>query len=356
MTGEALAEDASLEARLTVDLTAIAANWRALNRLSGGTASAVVKADAYGCGAARVGPALARAGAREYFVALPSEGAALRAALGVGPNVFVLGGATPADYAAFRENALIPVLNSAEQAQSWFAAMPGTASAVQLDTGMNRLGMEAEEFRAIQPLPDSVLFVMSHLACADEPAHPQNAAQLRIFRDMTDGLGIHRSLAATGGILLGPEFRLDLTRPGIGLFGGLPFEAARPVVTLELPVVQIRNVAPGETVGYGAAWTAVRPSRIATVAAGYADGLHRALGPGGAGAYREGRRLPFAGRVSMDLITLDATEAPDLRAGDMVELLGPHQTVDQLAQSAATIGYEILTGLGRRYARRYRDL
>jgi alanine racemase len=345
----------TLEARLTIDLAAIAANWRALDALSapGVETAAVVKADAYGLGAAQVGPALAAAGARTFFVALPAEGAALRAALGPGPAIHVLGGYAPADRAAFEGAGLRPVLNSARQVRDWFGDGPAGPAAVQLDSGMNRLGMEPAELAALGPLPPAIIFAMSHLACADEPGHPMNAAQLAAFRDAAGGLGLPLSLAATGGILLGPDFHFALTRPGVGLYGGLPFAAALPAIRLEVPVIQIRDVAPGEAVGYGAAWLAARPSRIATIAAGYADGLIRALGRGGATARIAGRIVPVAGRVSMDLVTLDVTDCPEAEPGGMAELLGEAITVDDLASAAGTIGYEILTSLGGRYARRY---
>lgn len=348
-----MSPEATLSARLTVDLDALAANWRALDALSGGTASAVVKADAYGLGAKKVGPTLARAGARRFFVALPDEGAALRGALGPGPEICILGGFAPADIGLFRDHGLVPVLNSAAQARAWFDAMPGAAAGLQVDSGMNRLGMEAEELASILSLPDAVGFVTSHLACADEPEHPQNATQLAAFRAMTDGLGLPRSLAATGGILLGEDFRFDFTRPGVGIYGGAPFTDARAVVTLEAPVIQVRDVAPGESVGYGAAWRASQPARIATIAAGYADGILRAAGQGGLSAFWQGRRLPLAGRVSMDLITLDVSRCEGISPGAMIELLGTSQGVDDVAAAAGTIGYEVLTSLGSRYARRY---
>jgi alanine racemase len=223
---------------------------------------------------------------------------------------------------------------------------------------MNRLGMEPDEFASLGPIPASVRLLMSHLACADDPPHPQNAAQLAEFMRMTEAYPqIPRSLAATAGILLGAEYHFDLTRPGIGLYGGWPFTAARPAVSLHLPIIQTRDVAPGETVGYGATWTAQRPSRIATLSSGYADGLIRALGPDsknvGATGYLDGQPLPFAGRVSMDLINLDVTDCPTARPGAMVEILGPRQSIDDLAASAGTIGHEILTSLGTRYRRRY---
>jgi alanine racemase len=214
--------------------------------------------------------------------------------------------------------------------------------------------MEADEFAALGPLPESVRLLMSHLACADEPAHPLNASQRAEFARLTASLTLPRSLAATGGILLGSDYHHTMTRAGVGLYGGLPFAAARPAVTLHLPIIQVRAVSPGETVGYGATWTATRPSRIATLSGGYADGLLRALGSGTTG-YVNGQPLPFAGRVSMDLITFDVTDCPQAAPGTRVEIVGPHQSIDTLASTAGTIGYEILTSLGSRYQRRYTD-
>jgi alanine racemase len=192
--------------------------------------------------------------------------------------------------------------------------------------------------------------VMSHLACADDPDHPQNARQLAAFRAMTDDLAVRRSLSATGGVMLGPDYHFDLTRPGIGLYGGLPFATGLPVVGLSIPVIQCRDVAPGESVGYGASFVAARPTRIATLSAGYADGLIRAMS-GRATLYAGDVPCPLVGRVSMDLLTIDvsAVDGPVER----LDLLGPHQGVDAVADIIDTIGYEILTGLGPRYARVY---
>jgi alanine racemase len=341
-------------ATLTVDLAAIRANWRALASLAApAECAAVVKADAYGLGAARVGPALAAEGARSFFVATADEALALRQALGAGPAIHCLNGVASDTAAAFAAAAVRPVLSAPEQVA--LARAAGLPAALQLDTGMNRLGLEPAELAAapLDGLP--LTLVMSHLACADEPAHPMNAAQAEAFRALTADprlAGLPRSLAATGGILLGPSFRHDLVRPGIGLYGGRPFTAARPVVTLDVPVLQVRLVAAGEAVGYAAAWVAPRASRIATIAAGYADGLIRAMG-GRTRAFAGGHALPFVGRVSMDLITLDTTDAPHLAPGDTVRLIGPAQGVDDLADAAGTIGYEILTSLGTRYARAY---
>lgn len=272
---------------LTIDLDAIVANWRALAAIAGPLVetAAVLKADAYGLGVNHVGPALRDAGARSFFVALAEEGAALRAAVGPGPKIRVLSGLMPGDARLCREAALTPCLNSPEQLADFELSLNGLPCSVQIDSGMERLGFAPEDLadcaarlRALGPD-----LVMSHLACADLP-HPMNTLQRDRFAEGAALLpGIPRSLAATPGILLGPDWHLDLVRPGIGLFGGLPFAEARPVVRLALPVIQTRAVAPGEAVGYGAAWVADRPSRVATVSGGYADGLLRGIG-GGIGA------------------------------------------------------------------------
>lgn len=340
-------------ATLSIDLDAIRANWRALAHASGAAeAGAVIKADAYGLGANHVGPALAKAGARLFFVALTEEGVALRAALGPGPDIFVFSGHMSGDATAIADNALIPLLNSAEQVTRHRTALPGHAFGIQLDTGMNRLGLEEADWRAVsaEVLADKPRLIMSHLACADESGHPMNAAQLAAFRRMTDGTGVPRSLAATGGILLGPDYHFDVTRPGVGLYGGLPFADAAPVVRLSLPVIQTRDVAAGEMVGYGTAWTAPAPARIATLAAGYADGLIRAM-TGRAKVFAGDTPCPLAGRVSMDMMGVDVTHLSE--PPEALDILCPAQGVDALAEAAGTIGYEILTALGQRYHRHY---
>lgn len=353
----------TLTGDLLIDLDAIAANWRALDARSAPEVetAAVLKADAYGCGTVYVGPALARAGVRSFFVALAAEGASLRAAVGHEPAIYVLAGYPPADPDAgaeamppviYRTHGLRPVLNTAAQAAAWLNDQPGEPCAVHVDTGMNRLGMAPEEFAGLGPLPEAVRLVISHYACADEPGHALTERQRADFARLTEGASRPRSLANTAGILLGPDSHFELCRAGVGLYGGLPFTGARPAVHLHLPVLQVRDVPEGATVGYGAEWRATRPSRIATIPAGYADGLIRAMG-NRARAFLDGRPLPFAGRVSMDLVTLDVTDCPEARPGATVELLGPNQSVDDLAAAAGTIGYEILTSLGTRYARRY---
>jgi len=343
-------------ATLTIDLDAIAANWRALDRHSapGVQTAAVVKADAYGLGVTRVVRALANAGARRFFVACAEEGAAVRQALGPGPQIAVLTGHMAGDTEMIHDLDLTPMLNSLDQITRHLESLPGHPFGVQLDTGMNRLGVEQLEWQAVAPIiieagPE---LLMSHLACADEPEHPANEAQLRVFHEMTDGTGLPRSLAATGGILLGPRYHFDLTRPGIGLYGGRPYEAALPAVTLSLPVIQTRELAAGESVGYGCTWTASRPSLVATLSGGYADGLPRTLS-NRAQFWDGDLACPLIGRVSMDVITVDITDLPEIPR--QLDILGPNQPVDILADIAGTIGYELLTALGRRYVRRYQE-
>ncbi|MBJ3762241.1 alanine racemase [Maribius pontilimi] len=342
------------QAHLKIDLEALAANWRALDKLSADTVEtgAVVKADGYGLGVARVARALADAGARQFYVAQAEEGVSLRDALGEGPEIFVFSGHMAGDSDMLRDARLIPLLNSIEQMTRHFETLPGHAFGVQIDSGMNRLGLEPAEWAAARGIviPQGPRMVMSHLACADEPDDAMNARQLAAFREMTQGLDTTLSLSATGGILLGADYHFDATRPGIGLYGGLPFADAQPVAYLNAPVIQIRDVAAGETVGYGAAWLADQAARVATVQAGYADGLIRAMGDN-AVVFADDTPCPLAGRVSMDMLTVDVTHLDT--APDTLQLLGAQQGIDDLADAAGTIGYEILTSLGARYRREY---
>lgn len=339
---------------LKIDLNAVVANWRALNAMTVCDTAAVVKANAYGLGMAEVSRALARAGARQFFVACAQEGAELRQTLGAGPAISVFSGHMADDTALIRDHELTPMLNSIDQMLRHVEALPNTPFGIQLDTGMNRLGMALNEWASLRDiaLPLGPTLIMSHLACGDEPGHPANALQLGMFRRMTAGLDIPLSLSATGGMLLGEEYHLDLTRPGIGLYGGLPFVEAQSVVTLDLSVIQIRDIGIGETVGYGNTWAANRPSRIATVAAGYADGLMRTIGAN-ARLFAGNTACPIAGRVSMDMICVDVTDVPGTPTS--LQILGSHQSVDSLAQAAGTIGYEVLTSLGNRYERQYSE-
>lgn len=338
---------------LSIDLGAVVRNWRRLGeRHPGGAVAAVVKADAYGLGAAPVAGALRQAGCRHFFVAHPDEGETLRDRLGEGPMIAVLNGFGGRGHAR-----LTPVLNGLAD----IAAHRGPAL-LQVDTGMSRLGLSPAEVAALAADPSPLagvepLFVMTHLACADEPDHPLNALQATRFAEACTRLPrVRRSFANSSGIFLGPRFSSELARPGAALYGLNPTPGApnpmEPVVRLRAPILQLREIAAGETVGYAAAWLAPRPCRIATVALGYADGFPRAV-EGRTSGWLHGAEVPLVGRVSMDLATFDVTDAPLAAPGDTIELLGPGQDADALAAQAGTIGYEILTRLGRRFAREY---
>ncbi|GLQ33901.1 alanine racemase [Amylibacter marinus] len=338
---------------LHINLNNLCQNWRDLDAQSAPhvETAAVVKADGYGLGSAQVATALQKAGANSFFVALPSEGAVLRKALGNAAKIYVFSGMMLSDAKTLHDHKLIPMLNAPEQMMRFRTELPDADFGIQLDTGMNRLGMEANEFAPHRDSAQNAQLIISHLACADTPDHPQNRAQLAEFHALTDGLSARRSLAATGGTLLGAEYHFDLCRPGIGLYGGHPFTNAAPVATLSIPVIQTRVVAAGETVGYSATWVAQRNSRVATIAAGYADGLIRAMGGGDICLFADGIPCPIIGRVSMDLITVDVTDLDHVP--DQMDLLTETQTIEHLADAAGTIGYEILTNLGARYARNY---
>lgn len=356
-------------ARLTIDLDAIVANWRLLKqRVGHADCAAVVKADAYGLGASRVAPALAAAGCRQFFVAHLDEAVALKPHLPAGTTLSVLHGAMPGTEGVFVEHGIRPVLNSRAQIDGWRALAHRLDreldAAIQVDTGMARVGLAPDELRALACDRDAlvgvrVALVMSHLACADEPAHPANARQLRRFVEARRMLpAAPASFANSSGVFLGPDYHFDLARPGAALYGVAPVPGAenpmRPVVRLEGRVVQTRRIEADTPVGYAEGWRSTRPTRIATIAVGYADGWLRALGNRVSGWVGE-VELPIVGRVSMDTITLDASALADdaLPPGSSVELLGVRQGVDAVAAAAGTIGYEILTSLGNRYARRY---
>ena len=358
-------EDADLGAAvLTVDLDAVVANSRRLAaRAQPAACAAVVKADAYGLGAASVAPALARAGCRRFCVALPAEGIDLRRVLGAGPEILVLHGPPPGSEAAFAAHDLTPVLNSVAQAEAWaaFGRARGAPlpAGLQFDTGMARLGAPPADCGRLRDLPGlDVRLIASHLACADDPAHPANAAQLAAFRALRRMWpAADASLAASFGIFLGPDWHFDLVRPGAALYGINPVAGANPmrgVVRLQAPVIQTRAIGPGDAVGYGHTWRTDRPARVATLGIGYADGLPRSLSNRGA-AWLSDTRLPLIGRVSMDSIVVDASAVPEaaLREGTLLDLIGPHCGVDALAEQAGTFGYELLTRLGRRFARRH---
>jgi alanine racemase len=340
---------------LSIDLGAVCRNWQDLDAESGAgvTTAAVVKADGYGLGAASVASALAKkCGVAQFFVATAEEGSALRDALGHGPVINVFSGHCDGDGEMIAWKNLVPMINSPEQMQRHLASMPDKPFGLQLDTGMSRLGIAPADWAAMRSaaLGAQPTLIMSHLACADEPGHDMNARQLAAFHAMTEDVAAPRSLSATGGILLGKDYHFDLTRPGIGLYGGRPFDRATPVARLSLPVIQTRQLQPGDSVGYGNSWVAKVPARIATLSAGYADGILRALSNNIA-LYAGCTPCPLAGRVSMDLLTVDVTALDHDPVS--LDLICPAQTVDAVADNAGTIGYEILTSLGPRYRREW---
>lgn len=348
---------------LTIDLGAVRENYRRLKAMLGGKpCAAVVKANGYGLGAAEVARALMKEGCDTFFVAHLSEGLSLRAQVGTEPIIYVLNGLAPGSERRAVEANLRPVLNSLEQLAAWRHEGGALPAAIQVDSGMSRLGMapaEVERITADASLLDGVdiSLVMSHLACADEPESPANELQRGNFETLRRKLPQALvSFTNSSGIFLGSPYHFDLGRPGVALYGVNPTPGKPnpmlPVVQLEVKVVQTRSIEAGIGVGYGYALVAEKPTALATIALGYADGWHRrATGA----AWFDGVRLPFAGRVSMDSIILDISDLPQgrLKAGDLVELIGPNQSVDDVAAYAGTIGYEILTGLGSRFHRVY---
>ncbi len=335
---------------LTVDLSALAHNYRTLQTVTGRPVHPVVKANAYGHGVAPVAARLLNEGARTFFVARLLEGVALRAAIGPIPTIYVLDGCVGEAAATLRDHTLRPVLNNGEQLAAWTAAGSG-ACAVQIDTGMNRLGFRPED----APAPfNGVELVMSHLACADEPAEPMNRRQRDTFANVSALYpNATKSFANSGGCFLGPDFGFDAVRPGICLYGGgpegRPDARLKAVGALTAEVLQVRDVPAGETVGYSRGFLAETPRRIATCGAGYADGFLRANSPRGE-VWAAGRLLPIVGRVSMDVIAVDITGA-DVAQGDRVELFGPNRLVDDAANAAGTISYEMMTSVSPRVTR-----
>src|SRR5437764_2291367 len=358
---------------LTVDLDAIVANWRKLEKTAvPAECAGVVKANAYGCGTEPVARALAAAGCKTFFVATLDEAAAVRAAL-PSATIYTLDGFFQNSGEAYARIDCRPVIGDLNELAEWdvFCRRTGWSggAAIHIDTGMNRLGLTTTEAQGIIPRINAgdhgITLVMSHLVSAEQLNSPINARQLTTFREIASLFsGVPASLANSSGIFLGPQFQFDLVRPGAALYGVNPTPEAdnpmQPVVELKARIVQIRNVERGETVGYGGTWTARRPTRIAVVAAGYADGYFRAAsandGTRGAEVVVAGKRCPVAGRISMDLTAVDVTDLPPnaARRGHMVTLLGEGITVDELAHHFGTIGYEVLTSLGSRYARVYK--
>ncbi len=363
-------------ARLTIDLSALADNWRAMARRSGAArTAAVLKADGYGIGLEHAGRTFHHAGARDFFVATPAEGAALRAIL---PDVriYVLSGMWAGSERLFFEFDLVPVIVSEEQLVVFMAAVSDGRDhpcVLHVDTGMNRLGLRVEDALALagdaaRPASFAPIMLLSHLACADEPAHPLNRQQLQRFRSVVQAFDdIDASLANSAGIFLGEDYHFTLTRPGIALYGGSAVNGVdnpmKPVVTAEARILQVREAKAGESVSYGATPLA-RDSRIAIAAIGYADGYMRTLGAGvplraagipAASGVLHGRTVPLIGRVTMDLTHFDVTDLPpgSVRAGDFIELFGRAMPIQDVARAAGTVDYELLTSLGNRYERRY---
>ncbi|WP_299596410.1 alanine racemase [uncultured Microbulbifer sp.] len=370
------------EGLLTIDLRALVENYRWLRAhlQGGGECSAVVKADAYGLGVARVAPALFAAGCRTFFVATQPEGEALRNLLPAEAIIYVLTGVRPGCEASCARAGLIPVLVTTAQIQHWCdqtLGMGGDESlaapaALKVDSGMTRLGMGAKEFAGLIQQPAllrraNLQLILTHLACADEAGHAQNSRQLTAFSEMVDRLrqvcpGVRASLANSAGICLGEAFHFDLVRPGSALYGVNPTPTQpnpmRPVVNLRLPVLQLRQVIEDSAVGYGATQTAVAGSWLAVVRGGYADGLLRAQSGRGRGVAIAGTDripVPMLGRVSMDTTVFDvsALNGRQREQLGLIEVLGPTFTVDTMGAAAGTIGYEILTSLGHRYYRQY---
>jgi alanine racemase len=360
--------------RLTVDLGALKRNWQAIDRISAGALTgAVVKADAYGTGANIAAKAFFAAGARFFFVATPDEGLALRAAL---PEalIFVLDGLFPGSAPLYVGERLMPVLNSLPMLEEWLVAClarnEALPAALHFDTGMNRLGFRLSETSIVKRMCDEVGYapqmIMSHLACADQPAHEKNRTQLALFTSVIGQFpSIPASLANSAATMTSRDMHFQMVRPGIALYGGRAVNGRRnpmmPAVTLEAPILQVREARTGESVGYGAAYTLSRDSRIGVIALGYADGFLRSLGGTNqrqsGRAYVRGQTVPIIGRISMDMCAIDLTDLGGNIPipGEMVEVLGPHISVDDQADPAGTIGYEILTALKGRYSRNYID-
>jgi alanine racemase len=360
---------------ILIDLAQLCANWQALARhVAPAECAAVVKADAYGVGAKRVIPALYSAGCRTFFVATLDEAAQARE-LASNARVFVLDGLLPEAARDMARLEVTPVLSNLADAREWASladnGMCAPPVALHVDTGLHRLGMSAKEVRELardaallQQL--DIVLIMSHLACADEAAHPMNREQLDVFHRLRAGLPSARaSLAASDGLMLGEDFHLDLVRPGYALYGGqaapgrtTPVSA---IVRVKARILQVHDIAVGGRIGYSASYRAQSPRRIATIAAGYADGVFRHASatndtPGGAVSIR-GKRAPIVGRVSMDLITVDVTDIdePAPKRGDLVDLIGPDLPIEAVGRAAGTIGYEVLTQLGSRFHRVYLD-
>lgn len=360
---------------ITVDLGRIAANWRALaEKVAPARCAAVVKADAYGLGAERIIATLVRSGCTAFFIATPGEAETARR---VAPDadIYALDGLVGNAAAAFAHLAVKPVLSTLDDVVAWSALCRARGerlpAAFHIDTGLHRLGLPVRDVRRLVAEPSMMAgieldLVMSHLASADNPRDPKNREQLLTFETLSALFpGVPRSLAASDGLMLGPPYHFDLVRPGYALYGGQASQVApapvQAAVSVAARILAVADVAPGETVGYSATWRAKRPSRIATIAAGYADGVPRNAsapdGRPGGHVLISGHLAPIVGRISMDLITVDVTDLPEGAAmpGEFAKLIAEDLTIEDAGFSAGTIGYEILTRLGHRFTRLYLD-
>ncbi len=363
----------SATTRLAIDLDAIAANWRLLRARHPGDVAGVLKADGYGLGAARVAARLRAEGCRHFFTAHAGEARAIRPLVG-DAMLCVLNGLPPGEADGYVEHGLLPALGTLREIAEWAAAarcLGRTLPALlHVDTGMNRLGLDADELDALVRQPSlldgvALRYVMTHLCAADTPDSPANTAQRLAFArdcdrlDAALGRTVARSVANSSGVFLGKGFASDLARPGAALYGINPVPGQpnpmRPVLRLSASVLSVRAVPAGGSVGYNGAWTAARDSRIATLGVGYADGLARSLSNAGRASF-DGRHVALVGRVSMDLTTFDVTDHPAIQPGAWLELIGPDLPPDEVAARAGTNAYEILTSLGSRYEREYTSL
>lgn len=358
---------------LTVDLDAVAHNWRYLSNLCAPAAcSAVVKADAYGLGAVQVVERLYREGCRDFMVATLAEALDLRAGLSFTPNIYVLSGIFPGEERICIENNIIPTLVSVEMFDRWLVAAEesGATAVLKVDTGMGRMGLSESELAALvgrKGVLDraGITLVISHMACADTPEHPLNQQQLTRFQNVREKLkadypNLKYSLANSAACLLGEDFHFDMVRPGLALYGVYPSASReadlQATFTLSLSIVQLNQLQKGESAGYGATFVADKETCLAVVAGGYADGIFRALGES-SHVFIDGRRAPIVGRVSMDSILVDLSgfglEQKSMEDWPRVELIGPHQTVERLSEESGVFCYEILTSLGQRFERVY---
>jgi alanine racemase len=366
---------ASATGTITIDLGQVAANWKALAaKVAPARCGAVVKANAYGLGADRVIAALERAGCSSFFVATPGEAEAARR-IAPDADIFALDGIVGNAGAAYARLAVKPVLSSLDDVVAWSAQCRARSeklpAALHIDTGLHRFGLPVRDVRRLADDPSMMGgarldLVMSHLASADNPRDPKNRDQLLAFETLTALFpAVPRSLAASDGLMLGSAYHFDLVRPGYALYGGQASQIApapvKPAIIVAARILAVSDIAPGETVGYSATWRAKRPSRIATIAAGYADGIPRSAsapdGRPGGHVLVSGHLAPMVGRISMDLITVDVTDLPEGAAmpGEFAKLVGDGLTIEDTGFASGTIGYEILTRLGPRFVRLYLD-